>query len=228
MITAQQVRAGRALLNWSQKELSEHSGISLNAINNFEREIVAPRQDTLFALKRTLEDNGLELIGETGVNKARGPLRIEEFQEGDFAKLLLDDIIAAVRRGLQTVSFHGIDPADLAEAGLDRWEDARRQAGVEEQVLLPYGNFSFASRDKIYRWVSREMIGEVPFVAYGENLALFLGSPPSRLIIIRSRAIAKTFGDQFEIHWAGAKEPSPDQHIRGWEEFHERDWEEAA
>lgn len=227
MITAQQVRAGRALINWSQKELAAKSGISLNAINNFEREIVAPRQDTLSALRRTLEEAGLEFIGETGVNKARDQLRIEQHDD-NFMKALLEDIILAARSGTKTFWFHGIDQTEFPLETLQKWWQAEESLDIDERVLLSYGNFNFPSRKSAYRWVSREMLGEVPFVAYGDNLAILLGNPASRLVIMRSRPVAKTFEDQFIIHWSGAKEPSPEQHVRGWEEFHNKEWTEAA
>ncbi|NCC21608.1 MAG: XRE family transcriptional regulator [Alphaproteobacteria bacterium] len=227
MLTAQQVRAARALINWSQKELAQKSGISLNAINNFEREIVAPRQDTLLALRRTLEEAGLEFIGDSGVNKARDQLRMEQ-HDGNFMKVLIDDMILVARSGIKTFWLHGIDPTEFAPESLEKWWQAKQGTDIDERVLLSYGNFNFASRDPIYRWVSREMLGEVPFVAYGGNLAILLGNPATRLVIMRSRPIAKTFEDQFIIHWSGAKEPSPEQHMRGWEEFHNRDWSEAA
>ncbi len=227
MLTAQQVRAGRALINWSQKELSEKSGISLNAINNFEREIVAPRHDTLTALRRTLEEAGLEFIGESGVNKARDQLRIEQ-HDNDFMKVLLEDVILAARSGIKTFWFHGIEQGEFPLETLQKWWQVKSGSDIDERVLLSYGNFNFPSRDPVYRWVSREMLGEVPFVTYGANLAILLGNPATRLVIMRSRPIAKTFEDQFTIHWSGAKEPSQDQHIRGWEEFHGIDWNEGG
>lgn len=225
MITAQQARAGRALLNWSQKELAAKCGVSLNAINNFEREIVAPRQDTLLALRRALEEAGLEFIGDSGVNKARDQLRIEEHHDGNFGKILIEDMIMALKRGAGDICFHGIDQADFARGDLVRWEGALLQAQQDQRVLLPYGNFNFPARERAYRWAARETLGEVAFVTYGDNLAILLGSPFVRLIVIRSHAIARTFRDQFEIHWAGAREPSPEQHVRGWEEFHGMAWE---
>lgn len=228
MITSQQVRAGRALVNWSQKELSSRSGVSLNAINNFEREIVAPRHDTLFSLRKTLEEAGLEFIGDSGVNKVTDKLRIEQYSE-NLMKTLLEDMGASVRSGITNFWLHGIEHADFPPELLSKWLDLSISSELDERVLLSYGNFNFLSRNPVYRWVSREILGELPFVVYGGNLALVIGDRPySKLIIIRSRAIAKTFEDQFTIHWSGAKPPSMEQHIRGWEEIYRINWDQAA
>lgn len=230
MITAQQVRAGRALLNWSQKDLATHSGISLNAINNFEREIVTPRRDTLQALRKTLETAGLEMIGETGVNRIQEKLDVEILGTEAFVKTVTDDLIRAVKAGAGNLYMNGIDFRRFPVNALDewaRWETAKAAHPVDERALMVYGNFDFLSRDPIYRWVSREMLGEVSYMTYGQTLVLVLWEPMPRAILIRNRAVAETFRRQFEIRWAGAKEPSADQHIRGWEEWYGRPWEDT-
>ncbi len=229
MISAQQARAGRALLNWSQKDLSRESGVSLNAINNFEREIVTPRRDTLDALRRTLEQAGLEFIGETGVNRIQEKLDVEVVKTEGIAKALTDDICAALRAGIGNLYMNGVDlgrfPAE--EVGeFVRIESAARSESLQRCVLLPYGDFSFLSRDPVYRWTSREGVGEVAFITYGQTLVLLMWDPSPRAIIIRNRAVAETFRKQFEIRWAGARAPSPEQHVRGWEEWYGRPWED--
>ena len=67
MSELEQIRAGRALLGWSQEKLSRKSGYSLPAINNIERGIVHPRAKTLNALRQTLEKEGVEFTEGTGV-----------------------------------------------------------------------------------------------------------------------------------------------------------------
>lgn len=227
MISAQQVRAGRALLNWSQKDLARESGISLNAINNFEREIVTPRRDTLEALRRTLEQAGLELIGETGVNRVQERLDVQVLSTEGVAKALTDDICAALRGGVGNLYMNGVDlgrfPANEVGEFL-RIETSAHSESLRRCVLLPYGDFSFLSREPVYRWTSREGVGEVAFITYGHTLVLLLWEPAARAILIRNRAVAETFRKQFEIRWAGAREPSADQHVRGWEEWHGRAW----
>ena len=54
MITARQVRAARALLDWSQQTLADKAVISLNALVRFEAEAVDTRSSTVKALQITL------------------------------------------------------------------------------------------------------------------------------------------------------------------------------
>lgn len=67
MLTPEQIRAARGLLNWSQRELAEASGVALQSIKNIETSKTDPRLSTATALRRTLEGHGVIFIsaGET-------------------------------------------------------------------------------------------------------------------------------------------------------------------
>ena len=62
MITARQVRAGRALVGWSQKTLSAKASVSIKAITRYETGEADPRVSTLAALERVLIKAGVEFI----------------------------------------------------------------------------------------------------------------------------------------------------------------------
>lgn len=64
MVTPAQIRAARGLLRWSQKDLSQKSGVSLRAINRLESEECDPRMSTIRALEKTLEMEGIIFINE--------------------------------------------------------------------------------------------------------------------------------------------------------------------
>ena len=67
MINAAQMRAGRALVEWSQQDLAERSGISLPTIKRMEK--VGPGRsagDTVEAVQRALESAGVQFIPENG------------------------------------------------------------------------------------------------------------------------------------------------------------------
>ena len=67
MLNAAQMRAGRALLGWSQLELSEHSGVSLPTIKRMEK--VGPGRsagDTVLTVRGALEAAGVQFIPENG------------------------------------------------------------------------------------------------------------------------------------------------------------------
>lgn len=67
MLKAEQVRAARALLNWTQQELGEKSGLSLTTIKRMES-IGTGRSaaENVDAVQRTLEAAGVVFIPSNG------------------------------------------------------------------------------------------------------------------------------------------------------------------
>jgi transcriptional regulator with XRE-family HTH domain len=66
MITPEQSRAARALLNWSQPQLALASGASVSTIRDFETGKREPIANNLRALRTALEAAGVEFIAENG------------------------------------------------------------------------------------------------------------------------------------------------------------------
>jgi transcriptional regulator with XRE-family HTH domain len=71
-ITSAQIRAARALLNWSARELSTRSGVSQSSIHRAERAESRPSMHAhgLSAIKTALERHGVEFLDESGVQLA--------------------------------------------------------------------------------------------------------------------------------------------------------------
>ncbi|MBX3492134.1 MAG: helix-turn-helix domain-containing protein [Parvibaculum sp.] len=69
MITAEQLRAARAMLRWEQKDLAEKAQVSLPTVKRLEAmsgSLMAVRVDTIEALKRAIQAGGIEFIPENG------------------------------------------------------------------------------------------------------------------------------------------------------------------
>jgi hypothetical protein len=65
-LTAAQCRAGRALIEWSQAQLSQSASIDLQTIADFEKRFRAPDETTRRRLRATLEAAGVVFIAENG------------------------------------------------------------------------------------------------------------------------------------------------------------------
>ncbi|NJL07376.1 MAG: helix-turn-helix transcriptional regulator [Methylacidiphilales bacterium] len=66
MISPSQIRGARAMLGLTQASLAEAAGISTTALNNIERGAADPKASTLSAIRRALEQAGVEFIAENG------------------------------------------------------------------------------------------------------------------------------------------------------------------
>ena len=67
-LTAGQVRAARGLLGLSKDELARLANVSVSTLNRLEdpNSAILPRHDTIMAVRRALEDVGVEFIFEVG------------------------------------------------------------------------------------------------------------------------------------------------------------------
>lgn len=67
MLRANQIRAARALLNWSQGELVEKSGLSLTTIRRMEDDKIGPERSSagnVAAVTKIIEDAGVVFLNE--------------------------------------------------------------------------------------------------------------------------------------------------------------------
>ena len=65
MLVAAQLRAARALVNWSRMDLAKKSGVSVNTIQDFEIGGSDPKQGTIQKWIRALAAAGVEMIDAT-------------------------------------------------------------------------------------------------------------------------------------------------------------------
>ena len=65
MITSDQIRAARALLQWSAEDLAKEAGVGIATVRRFELDKGVPSGQVriLGALKSTLEAGGIEFVG---------------------------------------------------------------------------------------------------------------------------------------------------------------------
>jgi transcriptional regulator with XRE-family HTH domain len=94
MITAEQCRAARALLDWPREQLAETSRVSRRTIIDFERSAREPRYLTFDAIRRVFEEAGVEFIAENG----GGPgirLKKSSAKGGAPASILMEDLNAS-------------------------------------------------------------------------------------------------------------------------------------
>jgi transcriptional regulator with XRE-family HTH domain len=72
MFSPAQLRAARALLEWTRADLAEKSGVSLMTIQTFEQGTSDPRLSTLIALRSAVAKAGVIFLDED-VAREHGP-----------------------------------------------------------------------------------------------------------------------------------------------------------
>jgi transcriptional regulator with XRE-family HTH domain len=65
-LTSAQCRAARALIEWSQAQLSQSASIDIQTVSDFEKRVRKPDETTRRRLRATLEAAGVVFIAENG------------------------------------------------------------------------------------------------------------------------------------------------------------------
>ena len=70
MISINQIKAARAFLNWSAKDLAERSGVGVATVRRYELQegIPSANASVLAAIKSCFENAGIEFTGDPLVN----------------------------------------------------------------------------------------------------------------------------------------------------------------
>ena len=224
MITIEQIRAARGLLDWSQEKLATEAGLSLRALNNLERGVVMPRVDTLNAIKSAFEKANIEFLEDNGVRTKNERLEILKFEGLSAIEQLTNDIVATFQSKGGDFLASGIDERRFFDFGnddvYDEYFQRLAQRNIRTRILTKKGDDAILDIPNCYRWIDPQVFGEVPYHVYGDNLAFIIWEPHLRLVIIRNAAVASTFRRQFEVNWARADIPP---FVRMFESWPERD-----
>ncbi len=207
MITVEQIKAARALLNWNQEELAHASGISLPAVRNIERRSNKPRVETMEALENAIHHAGIDFIDEVGVKLRGNEFKVQIFEGKDSLYRLLGDIFDTLVSSKEELLVAGVSEEEHQKEGGDKFLKLirkRSEQGIPCKLLALEGDTNLIDPEspmREYRWVSEEIFSLVPYYIYGDKYAIVLWGEPQRVMLIENRAIAETYRRQFYAIW---------------------------
>lgn len=212
-ITTAQIRGARGILNWSQQDLAQRTGISATSIGSIENGQTTPRESTLSTIRKTLENGGIEFIGLDGVRLRTGDVRIFQGREGfwDF----YEDIYATAKETPGEILVSNAD-----ERLFEKWIDPdnfiehvnrmRNTKGVSYKILVKEGDTHLLATPDYaeYRWMPKDQFSSaVPFYVYGKKLAILLFGGEPTVILLKYPAVAEAYRNQFLGMWKNSSIP---------------------
>lgn len=209
MITIQQIKAARSLLNWKQADLAAISGISVPAIAKIEMGNGNPRQTTLAALKNAFENSGIDFLGTHGVDQRPERFSIEILYGKESAFKIWDDVEHAFRDGTGgELLISNLDERPFFKLYGKRMKDMfrRREAlNITTRALVKDKEDFFLMPLECHRAVPPMIFGPLVYFLYADRMAIadFTASP--RFILINNKSLADTFRTQFEFNWSIGK-----------------------
>lgn len=210
MITTAQIRGARGILNWSQGDLSERTGLSPTSVGGIENGLTNPRDTSLMAVQKAFEDAGIEFMANDGIRKKSGNVSFFRGRQGfiDFYQ----DIYNTAVLSPGTFLVNNVDEKQFLKWGKDILEPHRvrmKELGtMRYKILVQEGDFNFVASDYAeYRWLPKELFFSVPFYVYGDKLAIILFEAEPTVIVLEYSAVTESYRRQFEGMWEIAHPP---------------------
>lgn len=212
MPTIEQIRAARALIGWSQSDLAEHADLSQTGIARIENGTNQPNSTTIEKIRTAFDKADVEFIGESGVKKRTGEVRVLRGKNAmsDF----LDDVYqTAITYGTpskptEVYLSNVVHQNWIKWMGDDRWKNhtdrmTKDKDLMDVRIIVKEGDYNFpASAYSKYKWIKSEYFNDKSFYSYHDRLA-FLDFKEDELVvsIMTQPDFAKGYRDLFLIAW---------------------------
>jgi transcriptional regulator with XRE-family HTH domain len=217
-ISPSQLRAARALLNWSRADLSKLSGVSEPTLHRFENGANEPETRTANKLFEVFDKHGVEFSDHQGVrfkpnniDVYDGKERFNEFYDFLFEHLnqFGGDVCVSVYNETLFQYFRP-DP----EIHRRRMKKLFDQGKITFRILTTLSTFN-SSGYAAYRWLPKQPASPVGFYAFGDCLALvsFADTNAPHIVVIRSAPLAEGYRQSFDIGWKLGQKPPPASEI---------------
>ena len=204
MITIEQIKAARALLDWTQDDLAKAASLSKPMINTLERRIANPKVESLNAIQRALEKAGVEFTDGPGVKLKSAVLKTQIFEGEDSLIRLVHDIFETLVNTDKELMISGIEEEKYKTLGGENIKalvDKRVKHGIKTKLLSCEGDMNFLEPVSHYRWISESLFSKTPYYIYDNKYAIFLWGPPKKVVLIENAEIAESFRQQFLALW---------------------------
>lgn len=206
-ITTAQIRGARGILNWSQQDLAQRTGISATSIGSIENGQTTPRASTLETIKNTLERNGIEFLGLDGVRQQASFIQTYSGTSGfrDFMDHLYD---VAKTYGGEIVLFNA-NPMNWYKWLGEDWFNAHSKrmhdlgSKINFKITSKEGENLFISKEFAeYRWFPSELFNDKALYSYGDNLAFVnFEENDVSVVVLKQNDFAKAVKVLFNIAW---------------------------
>jgi len=204
MISPEQIRAARAMLDWSTADLSRLSGLTINGLNKIERGQVTPHKATLEVLEKLFEGHGLEFIRDTGVNRRDNTLQVIEGADAYFR--LLDDIFYTLKEQQESEVLFAFVRNKLSSAQSITSDLRLRKSGMKFRSLIEEGDTYCLYPLAEYRQIPTEFFYNNPQIIYGTKVGTMIYKQTDKTaLIVNNPHFAAIQRNMFNLAWKGGR-----------------------
>jgi len=210
IISSRQIKAARALLDWSQDDLAEASGLSIATIRKIESGHTSPRGNTNEQLRAAFEKLGLEFWEPGGVRFR--PEEITVYEGLDGTKRFFEDVYQTLnkeggealtitpdsKRVLHAEPFY----EEFAKMYFERMNAIKHKSSVK--CIQTENRTDVAAPAYCeYRFLSQKLIGPIFYYIHGDKVSfkMFRGKTFPKTIVITSKELSDQYREHFYALW---------------------------
>jgi transcriptional regulator with XRE-family HTH domain len=209
LISPNQIKAGRALIDWSAEELAKRCRVTKATISGIETGKSAGSVELLSRITYALQSAGVEFTEAGGVQPRQGKVMIYRGRDGFVS--FFDDVYEVAKAHEKP----DICVTNTNEALFDEWLDSyapvhekrMEDLGIRLRVIIEDGDQNLSSAKYCtYRWIpDDQFLDDTPFYIYGDKAA-FIEFQTNDVIVtlVDNAVIAKSLRRLFEVTWRNA------------------------
>lgn len=209
LISPNQIRAARGLLDWTVKDLGAKVGVGATTISAIETGRSAGSLEVISAIIYAFQSAGVEITEDGGVRPTQNKVSIYRGEEG--FRSFFDDVYEVA----STQENPDICITNVDEAAYEKWLGSYEPIHVARmsrlkasklRVLVRHMDMHLTSTTYCeYRWVSEDQFADVSLYIYGNKSAFveFMDNDV-RVTVVSNKAVTDTLRKMFELTWINA------------------------
>ncbi len=210
-LSARQIKAARALLDWSQRDLVKVSGLSLAAIRKIELGYISPRKKTMDAISGALQFAGIEFMERDGVRRRSENICI--FDGAGCGEEFFDELYKAARKSKTEILIAASTAMAFSKlCGLKNFQKLNNLCDLCEGVSIKCLACKGAGEGKVpsavhVRVLPRNYSDIGMLCIYGQKLAIAVpkGESISKIIVVESSKLSAFAKDAYLNVWEKSK-----------------------
>lgn len=190
LISIEQIKAARALLKWTQKDLAEHAGLKDDQIHSYEAGRTRSLE-VLEAVYKTFTVNGLEFINGGVVPNKISSYILDSYME------VLRDIENSLPQGGEVLKHCADDSRSSSEIISQIAE--MREAGIRERLTISDKTNFVTGNKKDYRKIPADYASSSEIIIIYLNKVVFFAD--GKALVVVNKMLSEVFRNQFEYWW---------------------------
>ena len=213
IITAEQVKAARALLRLTASEVATSSGVLVSTISRVEAFKLRLTTDVASKLFRFFTESGIEFIGQEGVRNVelttrtfRGSVAIQQHLE-----TLVYSIQQRASHNQKTIlRINNVDETlfvkqmqSYSKVHIQKMNDLFRNGHLESRILIrDRDNNPMGVEYGEYKSIPSEYFIDHPYYVWGDKVVIILSWKPTPLLFsVQNINNAETYKKNFDLIW---------------------------